>query len=459
MIIFDGNDLRVISMEAKNKDRLIVSFSGLYKKHPETTGFGQGFFGKHDISAIYIISKASHWWQTPEFRLALNEVRRFADQNFFEHVITYGISMGGYGALIASDQLRAERVVAFAPQYSINPDEVPWETRWLKYARKIQFQGNDFANDVCKGDIILFSDPFCSLDQKHIDLIQKHRSITNVKVPFSGHELARVLRDCGLLGEATLSALGGSFDLKLFQQKLRKVRKESCLTFSGASCLLRTKFRLKRAIDLGSCSFKMLLRSPPTSLKPEHASVVHNYVQTLIDAKQLTVAIDVLDSWKSVVGSEDCECLRFRALIHAALNDCDGALRLIEEAIHCQGNDRNTHNIAIDFFERFANSDQVAIFTENVGRHFLQYPGSTLKLSKLLIKNGLIDISKSYIFPGSKLHPGYIERFTRLLLSLGSPSMLLGDLEDILDKEGDLTYLLSIREILEERLIHSRNNE
>ena len=41
--------------------------------------------------------------------------------------------MGGFLAIVMSHFIPIKTVIAFAPQYSVDPADVPWETRWKKY--------------------------------------------------------------------------------------------------------------------------------------------------------------------------------------------------------------------------------------------------------------------------------------------------------------------------------------
>lgn len=46
--------------------------------------------------------------------------------------------MGGFLAILFSGPLKAKRVLAFAPQFSVKPDILPLETRWTVYRSKIK---------------------------------------------------------------------------------------------------------------------------------------------------------------------------------------------------------------------------------------------------------------------------------------------------------------------------------
>ena len=49
----------------------------------------------------------------------------------YDRAVTYGNSMGAYGALLISRAIQATDVIAFAPQYTVDATIMPEERRWL----------------------------------------------------------------------------------------------------------------------------------------------------------------------------------------------------------------------------------------------------------------------------------------------------------------------------------------
>lgn len=68
----------------------------------------------------------------------------------FKNIVGYGGSMGGYAAIKYSNLLNMNRVIAFVPQYSIDPEQVEdrryaeflmlWQIKTCKSSRKMWMQ-------------------------------------------------------------------------------------------------------------------------------------------------------------------------------------------------------------------------------------------------------------------------------------------------------------------------------
>lgn len=64
-------------------------------------------------------------------------INGYIDRHHITSVRAIGTSMGGFAAMVLSYLMPVERVVAFAPQYSVHPDVMPNENRWKFFRRQI----------------------------------------------------------------------------------------------------------------------------------------------------------------------------------------------------------------------------------------------------------------------------------------------------------------------------------
>jgi S-formylglutathione hydrolase FrmB len=74
------------------------------------------------------MTRTNDWFQYRDFDLVTKAVRALTRSA--EHVLSYGSSMGGYGAIRFADAVGATQVLAFSPQYSIDRRVMPQEIRW-----------------------------------------------------------------------------------------------------------------------------------------------------------------------------------------------------------------------------------------------------------------------------------------------------------------------------------------
>lgn len=200
--IFTSPNIKVVFFDGGSRDVDLITFTPL-KGGGE--GFAQEFFKKRGISCICFISSWDHWWQTPEMADAVKSARGIVVD--YKRAITYGTSMGAYGALNFSKALGANQVIAFSPQYSIHAAKVPFEKRWRSHAAKIDFQHDDMENGIIESNVTLLYDP-ASPDGFHAQLISKP-GCHHVRIPFVGHSVIGFLSEIGMLKRIVMDLVEG----------------------------------------------------------------------------------------------------------------------------------------------------------------------------------------------------------------------------------------------------------
>lgn len=86
--------------------------------------FGEVFFDANGIDAIHIIRRNNDWYQYPETEEACRRIRELTA--CYPHVVAYGQSMGGYGAIRLGGRVGAQVALAISPQFSIDPAVAPF---------------------------------------------------------------------------------------------------------------------------------------------------------------------------------------------------------------------------------------------------------------------------------------------------------------------------------------------
>jgi hypothetical protein len=92
------------------------------------TGRGTPAFPRR---ALFVTDAARGWANDPGFAPALHSA--LAQMNArapVRRIATIGLSMGGFAALVATQILPVDVVLAFSPQWSVAPGMVPGEARW-----------------------------------------------------------------------------------------------------------------------------------------------------------------------------------------------------------------------------------------------------------------------------------------------------------------------------------------
>lgn len=168
--------------------------------------------------------------------LAIGKLRERGLIGRGQDITLYGSSMGGYASLILSKLINPRRIVVFSPQYSIDGKRVPFERRWRSYAARISFEHDDMAAGIDPAaEIKIVYDPFFLPDRQHVKLIEGHRNVEHVPVPFAGHNTARALEELGVITRVIDQLLFGDFQVRQFLHLYRQTRARSSLFWYGLS--------------------------------------------------------------------------------------------------------------------------------------------------------------------------------------------------------------------------------
>lgn len=222
-VLYDGKDV-IVYVGSNGSKRGVITFGGwrqdLFGNRPAASaqGFGEGAFLKHGIDEFHVVPRANHWYQTDEMKAVEELARSFSATRT---VATYGSSMGGYGAVLFASLLDVP-ALSFSPQFSLNPETVPWEVRWREDAEKIEcFDSEAIARSgLARG--YLFYDPFTKLDAAQANLFRESTELTFIPVPFSGHATIAAISKFYPLRNVVSDVLDQSLTRQKFQAARQK---------------------------------------------------------------------------------------------------------------------------------------------------------------------------------------------------------------------------------------------
>ncbi|MBR0649890.1 tetratricopeptide repeat protein [Roseomonas terrae] len=123
--------------------------------------------------------------------------------------LTYGLGMGGYGALKFGRALGAGATVALAPTYSIDPADMPGDPRARRRFDPQRHAGMAIrAEDLADLPIVL-SDPFARQDHLHARRLAALPGVRAVDVRRGGAVLQNILVETGRIAPLLTAALQG----------------------------------------------------------------------------------------------------------------------------------------------------------------------------------------------------------------------------------------------------------
>lgn len=197
-VIYDGNDIQVL-MDVISDVGVVYSFSGFEAHLSEKPAYGNGFIQKIGFTGVFFISKISQWWQSPELEDAILCASKHTEH--YKIKITYGQSMGGYGALLSSGKLKSFSLVT-APQTTITTHDVPLHPVWKDHIQKFPLIRDNILDELenSLGCLVIY-DPLCDLDKKHFNYISNQSNISSIIVPFGSHYIPKCLTEMGIFSE------------------------------------------------------------------------------------------------------------------------------------------------------------------------------------------------------------------------------------------------------------------
>lgn len=225
-IIFEDEHIRAIFLPG-DSNTLVLSFGDLITRASGLSINAEKSLIKYQYNVIGIMPKQKSWFPQASMIELAKTISPVLQG--FKNIVGYGGSMGGYAAIKYSNLLNMNRVIAFVPQYSIDPDHVE-DRRYAEFfdavANKdmqIQLQDVDAAREY-----VIVYDPYFSIDREHyLKIKELLPNLHTIHLPFTGHEALSVLASSSLLHDF----IEHEFDEIYFYQQVRKVKKQSKFYF------------------------------------------------------------------------------------------------------------------------------------------------------------------------------------------------------------------------------------
>ncbi len=194
-IIYEGKDI-ILYMDNISSSKVVFAFTG-YEGEPGKNLYGDGFIQKCGFSGVFFVSLQNHWWQTPELIEAINIANSHTKNH--EVRVSYGQSMGGYGALLCARRLNSRAVVT-APQTTINPELASIGDIWLENIRRSPIVRDNIREELVgmQSAIVIYDNKGGS-DVSHVNYIEGRDGVVLYKIPYATHNLPATLSEMGLL--------------------------------------------------------------------------------------------------------------------------------------------------------------------------------------------------------------------------------------------------------------------
>ncbi|MGB1235639.1 MAG: hypothetical protein ACPG5U_07890 [Planktomarina sp.] len=208
---------------------LLVTFDNLANvrdRAPSREPWACKFARDANISHLGVTVNAPNWFRDPWI---IKRFQTLAADGFFDgydRILFTGTSMGGFAALVFAQLVPAAHVAAFNPQSTLDPNIVPWETRF-DAGRRQDWSGlfADGANGLdLQARTHVFYDPGFELDFLHAQRLNGP-NVSKYNCRMSGHKSALFLNRMGTLPDIMRHMMFDSLNETQFYQYYRSRRK------------------------------------------------------------------------------------------------------------------------------------------------------------------------------------------------------------------------------------------
>lgn len=318
MEIFRSPELLVRDLRRHASASCVVTFQSYTDNRTvDRPGFGEVFFDANGIDAIHVVPRNNDWYQYSEIDEACSRICKLTAS--YPHVVAYGQSMGGYGAIRLGGRVGAQVSLAISPQFSIDPAVTPFEPRWAGDSARIDFQVERSARHDFVAKAYVVYDPH-DLDARHVELYRPHTEIVDIRLPNCGHPASGFMVDTGILQQAVLDLCRGSFDVPALRAQARQARHGSPILYATLAARCRHVPRRVR------------LSAKASALSPGDSSLLGQYAFTLAHASQFDEALSIFKKARAD-GSITAQMRYWESEVHLLQGDLAKAIAVSEEAL------------------------------------------------------------------------------------------------------------------------------
>ncbi|MFH5776903.1 hypothetical protein ACHFJ0_21870 [Paracoccus sp. NGMCC 1.201697] len=212
-----------------NNDILVITFEnltgGVRRPDGYREGWGSTYFRKRGISHLCVKPKMADWYQKPDLPRTFRKLKRNGFFSPYSKILTYGASMGGFGALAYANLVGATSVLSLNPQSTMDRRKLPHETRFsLSQRQSWEGEFSDAAGRSSKAkSVYIFADMAFKPDRDQVErVIDKNTCVFNV--PHLGHGIAHFLQRMGILSTIVTQVIDEDVDRNGIREALRSRR-------------------------------------------------------------------------------------------------------------------------------------------------------------------------------------------------------------------------------------------
>lgn len=217
--------------------RLVVSFAGVGKQHfgAPPIEFFDTASNAGENHVLFISDPTRSWLNADGMDQAIVDlVTELKDRVGATEVVALGNSMGGFAAIRLAELMPINTVIAFAPQFSIDPKRVPEETRWERFQSKISnWSHPDIGTLTAPNTIYFIFHGSAPQEAVHWSRFPQDPRLNHFILVNVGHGVAKELRKRQVLQHVVQASIQGRsrrvrelMEAKFVQSKIKVFRRE-----------------------------------------------------------------------------------------------------------------------------------------------------------------------------------------------------------------------------------------
>ena len=191
--------------------RLVVSFTGVGKPdaRSQTEEFVKSSRQNGRNHVLFVADTLRSWYNDPGiFEEIIDTVEAYRRAHAIAETVTFGNSMGGYGAVLFAGPLGAKSCLSLSAQYSADPEMVPEERRWRAYRDRIgRFTRPPLDDTLDPGCCYFVLHGGGGQERPHWSRFPARPFVHHFLIGRVGHGVGRRLKAAGLMERLTQYAI------------------------------------------------------------------------------------------------------------------------------------------------------------------------------------------------------------------------------------------------------------
>ena len=236
-------------------DVLLITFNGMGLVANGLHSAAAQVAAKLGMPAIGIVSREKNWFPEPDMKAILPSIQTYLDRH--KRRISYGFSMGGYGAVKYSRMMGVEAIVALSPQISIDPDFVPWDPRYRSHVRDFH-QGERIRPEDISGNLFLILDMLDECDRQHARVLSEIYASRRINAAGVGHHTHEIFLSSEVMGQLFALALAQDEQgiRRLVRARKRLLRDIGARLWTVRGRMLHRRLRHHQALNAAQQALK-----------------------------------------------------------------------------------------------------------------------------------------------------------------------------------------------------------